>query len=713
MKAVVVGGGPAGLYFALLAKKANPSDQVTVIERNPPDATFGWGVVFSEETLGALRDADFETYDEITNSFARWNAIDIYYRNSRIRSRGHVFTGISRKVLLNILQRRARQLGVELVFGSEIADLAGLREADLLVGADGINGRVRQAYAEVFRPSQTVHPTKYVWFGTNLALDAFTFIFRRNHDGLFQVHAYPFDARTSTFIVECAEETWRRAGLDQATERDSIAYCEELFGEELNSRRLLSNRSVWVNFITLRAETWHTENVVLLGDAAHTAHFSIGSGTKLAMEDAIALVDALRRHGQLEAALTDYEMERQPVVERFQAAALESSRYFEDVSRYERFDPQPFAFNLLTRSGRISYVNLTLRDPAFVRGVDAWYAGAATGSANGAGRLAPPPMFAPLQLGEVRLANRVAAAVTGEDTAKDGCPGDGHLRQLLAAADTGAAVALTELTGVSPDGRVTSGSTGLYSAEHAEAWGRIVAAVHERAGARIALSLGHAGRRGSMRPRQEGIDRPLRQGGWPVRSASAIAYTPHGRVPRAMDAAEMRKVIRQFAEAAERARHCGFDLLELNLAHGYLLASFLSPLSNQRTDDYGGSLANRMRFPLAVVDAVQAVWTGPLAVKLSASDWMPAGFSLDDAVTVAAALKQHGCHLIHAVMGQNVAESRPDYGRMFGVPAADRIRNEAEIATLAAGNITTTDEVNTILAAGRADLCLLDQFPSP
>src|SRR2546425_835772 len=443
MKAAVVGGGPAGLYFALLAKKANPSDQVTVIERNPPDATFGWGVVFSEETLGALRDADFETYDEISNSFARWNAIDIYYRSSRIRSRGHVFTGISRKVLLHILQRRARQLGVELVFGSEIADLAALREADLLVGADGINGRVRQAYAEVFRPSQTVHPTKYVWFGTNLALDAFAFIFRRNHDGLFRVHAYPFDARTSTFIVECAEETWRRAGLDQASEEDSIVYCEELFGEELNSRRLLSNRSSWLNFITLRAETWHHENVVLLGDAAHTAHFSIGSGTKLAMEDAIALVDALRRHGQVEAALTDYEMDRQPVVERFQAAALESSRYFEEVSRYERFDPQPFAFNLLTRSGRISYVNLTLRDPAFVRGVDAWYAAAATGSANGAGRLAPPPMFAPLQLGEVRLANpggpaghrpavapgRLARAVGFADplhTARPGAQGNGR-----------------------------------------------------------------------------------------------------------------------------------------------------------------------------------------------------------------------------------------------------------------------------------------------
>jgi len=465
---------------------------------------------------------------------------------------------------------------------------------------------------------------------------------------------------------------------------------------------------VWLNFITLRAETWHHENVVLLGDAAHTAHFSIGSGTKLAMGDAIALVDALRRRGPLAAALTVYELERQPVVERFQEAAHESSRYFENVSRYERFDLIPFAFNLLTRSGRISYVNLALRDHDFVRRVDAWYAGAASASGNGAVRLAPPPVFAPLQLRDLRLPNRLAMAVTSEDGAKNGCPNDRHLQQLLTAAGTGAALLLSEMTAVSPDGRITSGSTGLYTPEHAQAWRRIVATVHERGASIAALSLGHAGRRGSMRPRREGIDRPLRQGGWPVRSASAIPYTPHGRVPRAMDAREMRNVIRQFVDAADLAERCGFDLLELNLAHGYLLASFLSPLSNQRTDDYGGSLADRMRFPLEVVGAVRARWTGPLAVKLSASDWMPAGFTLDDAVTVAAAMKQHGCDLIHAVMGQNVAESRPDYGRMFGVPAADRIRNEAEIATLAAGNITTADEVNTILAAGRADLCLLD-----
>src|SRR5712671_2702244 len=509
MKAVVVGGGPAGLYFALLAKKANPSDQFTVIERNPPDATFGWGVVFSEETLGALRDADYETYSEIGESFARWNAIDIYYRDTMVRSRGHVFAGISRKVLLNILQRRCRALGVRLEFEREVRDLAELEGADLIVGADGINGLVRRTYGEFFKAQVLTHPTKYVWFGSDMPLDAFTFIFRRNEHGLFQVHAYPFDAHTCTFIVECPEDAWRRAGLESATEAESIAYCEALFQPELRGRRLMSNRSLWVNFATLRQESWHHGNVVLLGDAAHTAHFSIGSGTKLAMEDSIALVDALRRHRDLSAALNDYEMERQPIVERLQEAALESSSYFEHVSRYAHFDPRQFAFNLLTRSRRITYINLTQRDPELVRTVDSWFAAAATGSPDGAVRLSPPPMFTPLRIGDLTIPNRVALAA-GPD--------------LEAAARLGAGLVITEFVSVTEDGRITP-ETPVIDRALQDNLRFAVERIHQ-AGSRVALQLGHAGRRGSMRPRSQGVDGALRKG-WRLLAASPIAYTPH------------------------------------------------------------------------------------------------------------------------------------------------------------------------------------------
>jgi len=687
----VLGGGPSGLYFALLAKKANPSDEIVVVERNPPHATFGWGVVFSEETLGALRDADYETYTEIGESFARWNAIDIYYRDTKIRSRGHMFTGISRKVLLNILQRRCQALGVRLEFEREVRDLAEFEGADLIVGADGINGLARRTYGEFFKPEVVTHPTKYVWFGSDLPLDAFTFIFRRNEHGLFQVHAYPFDAHSCTFIVECPEDAWRRAGLESASEADSIAYCEALFQSELRGRRLMSNRSLWVNFATLRQESWHHANVVLLGDAAHTAHFSIGSGTKLAMEDSIALVDALRRHRDLAAALNDYEMERQPVVERFQEAALESSSYFEHVSRYAHFDPRQFAFNLLTRSRRITYVNLTQRDPELVRTVDSWFAAAATGSPDGALRLSPPPMFTPLRIGELTLLNRVAVAA-GSD--------------LEAAARLGAGLVITEFVSVTEDGRITP-ETPVIDRTTQERLRSSVELFH-KAGSRVALQLGHAGRRGSMRPRSEGVDRPLRQGGWKLMAASPVAYTPHAALPKEMSARDIAHLVRVFAQAAKAAAGCGFDALELNFAHGYLLAGFISPLTNQRTDEYGGSLENRIRLPLAVLDIVHTTWELPLLVRISASDWASGGSDLDEAVAIAALLKAHGCDLVHAVMGQTVWESRPDYRRLFGVPASDRIRNEAGIPTLASGNITTADDVNTILAAGRADLCVIE-----
>ena len=691
MRYAVIGGGPSGLYFALLAKKANPSDEVLVVERNPPDATFGWGVVFSEETLGALRDADYETFTEIGESFARWNAIDIYYRDTMVRSRGHVFTGISRKLLLNILQRRCRALGVRLEFEREVRDVAELEGADLIVGADGINGLVRRAYGEFFKPQIATHPTKYVWFGSDLPLDAFTFIFRRNDDGLFQVHAYPFDARTCTFIVECPEDAWRRAGLESASEAQSIAYCEALFQPELRGRRLMSNRSLWVNFLTLRQESWHHGNVVLLGDAAHTAHFSIGSGTKLAMEDSIALVDALRRHQDLGAALNDYEMERQPIVERFQEAALESSSYFEHVSRYAQFDPRQFAFNLLTRSRRITYINLTQRDPELVRTVDSWFAAAATGSPDGAVRLSPPPMFTPLRIGELTIPNR-AVVTAGPD--------------LDAAASQGAGLVITEFVSVIEDGRITP-ETPVIDRARQEMLRQAVERIHQT-GSRVALQLGHAGRRGSMQPRSRGVDRPLREGGWRLIAASPIAYTPHSALPKEVTPRDIAHVIKVFAAAAQAAAGCWFDALELNFAHGYLVAGFISPLTNRRTDEYGGSLENRMRFPLEIVDAVRASWERPLLVRISASDWADGGMDLDESVAIAALLRTHRCDLIHVVMGQTVWESRPDYRRLFGVPASDRIRNEAGIPTIATGNITTSDDVNTILAAGRADLCVLE-----
>jgi anthraniloyl-CoA monooxygenase len=680
----VIGAGPAGLYFALLMKKADPDADVRVVERNPPDATFGWGVVFSEETLGALREADFESYTAITESFARWNAIDVIFRDSTIRSRGHVFTGIARKVLLAILQRRCLEVGVRLEFQREIRVLSELGDADLIVGADGINGIARRSLEAAFSPKLTPHRTKYVWFGTDMALDAFTFIFRRNEHGLFQVHAYPFDAKTSTFIVECQEESWRRAGLDRATEDQSIAYCSELFKSELGKNKLLSNRSTWLTFQTLRSASWHHGNLVLVGDAAHTAHFSIGSGTKLAMEDSIALGDSLRRYPDIQTALTRYELERQPVIERFQEAAADSSSYFESVSRYESFPPLQFAFNLLTRSRRITYNNLSQRDPVLVRSVDSAFAAASTGRADGTARLSPPPMFVPISLRRLVITNRVAGTTPG------------------------AGLSISNFTAVSPEGRISPETPGIYSTDEIRRLKENVLRAHAESGTRFMLQLGHAGRRGATRPSYLGVDRPLRWGGWPLVSASPIAYSPHARVPKELTTPEMRQLVEAFAGAASAAAACGVDMLELNFAQGYLVASFISPLTNLRSDDYGGSLDKRMKFPLQILDRVRKAWQGPLMIRISASDCAAGGSSLDDAVLIAGALKAHGCDLLHPVMGQTVMESRPDYGRLFGVPASDRLRNEAGIATLVSGHITTADEVNTILAGGRADLCQLD-----
>jgi anthraniloyl-CoA monooxygenase len=704
MRIGVIGGGPAGLYFALLAKRVDPAHEITVVERNAPDATFGWGVVFSEETLGALRDADYPSYVEITDTFARWSAIDVVYGGRTVRSGGHVFSAIARKRLLEILQRRCREVGVELAFQREAPDLEEFADRDLVVAADGVNSTARRLLEAQLRPTLDVHRSKFIWFGTDLPLDAFTFIFRTTGHGMFQVHAYPFDADTSTFIVECTEDTWRAAGLDQAGESESITACQDLFAPELDGHKLLSNRSLWISFVTVRCQSWHHGNVVLLGDAAHTAHFTIGSGTKLAMEDAVALGQALQRHpASLEAAFTDYELERQPVVERFQEAARDSATWFENVRRYDGFDPVQFACNLLTRSGRIGHLELTRRDPAFAATVDRFFAG------RPELLVPPPPLFAPLGQRALTLANRVALAVGAEDDADDGRLAPAAAGRLAEAAGSGAGVVVSELVAVAPGGRITPGTPGLWADDQAGPWAALAREVAGR-GAALALRLGHAGRRGATRPRRHGVDRPLPGVGWPLLAASAIPYTPASPVPSAMDGGDLERVAAEFAAAARRAAGAGVQVLLVDLAHGYLLGGFLSPLANRRGDRFGGPLEGRLRFPLRVVDAVRAAWPAdrPLWAALTVTDWAAGGLAPAEAVEAARTLAAHGCDLLQVTAGQTTATTHPDYGRFHLVGWSDLVRNSAAVPTMVGGNLTTADEVNTVLAAGRADLCLLD-----
>jgi anthraniloyl-CoA monooxygenase len=703
MRIVTIGGGPAGLYCSLLMKKVHPEHDISVVERNPPNATYGWGVVFSDRTLSEFREADATTFQEITDHFVLWDAIDVRFRDEIVRSGGHVFAGLSRKRLLNILQARCEELGVKLHVETEVSDLDEFRQADLLIGADGVRSIVRDASGDAFKTHLEIGTAKYIWYGTEIPLDAFTFSFRENDHGLFQAHAYPFDATMSTFIVECPEEVWRRAELDAAGESESIAYCEKLFADDLRGRRLMSNNSQWINFVTVRNRSWYDGNIVLIGDAAHTAHFSIGSGTKLAMEDAISLARSVERRGDdVTAALADYQSERKPVVERFQEAADESRVYFESTARYLHFLPRQFAFNLLTRSGRIDYDILRLRDAAYVDGVDRWFA-------RTTGVVAQPPLFTPLQLRGLSVLNRVVRELPPIETATDGTPSAEHLKASLEAME-GSGLMMTTIASVSPEGRITPGDAGMYLPEHREAWGQIVEAIHALDG-RIGVRLGHAGRRGSMRPRTGGLDRPLEAGGWPLLSASPIPYIRHGSIPKKMDRGDMDRVTSNFVEAAERAEGAGFDLLQLHMAHGYLLASFLSPLTNRRTDEYGGSPENALRFPLEVVDAVRAAWPieRPLSIALTATDWSPGGLDMDDAVGFARVLKEHGCDVIEVLAGYTAPRMRPRYGPAFLAPYSDRVRNEARIATLIGGAITTTGRANTVLAAGRADLCVLDR----
>ncbi len=710
MKTAIIGGGPAGLYFAILMKKLRPDADITVYERNRADETFGFGVVFSDATLDNFEKYDLPSYQRITREFAYWDDIAIHFKGTEHRIGGNGFCGCSRRTLLLILQDRAEELGVRLRYQVDVDDESLFADADLVVVADGINSRLRERYAEHFEPEVDLRPNKFTWMGSTKPLDAFTFIFQETEWGPFIAHAYQYEANRSTWVFETDPETFERAGLGQKSEAESAAFMEQIFGWFLGGHRILTNRSIWRNFPMIRSKRWVMGNKVLLGDAKASAHFSIGSGTKLAMEDAIALYESFRRDPTVEGALTLYETGRREEVEKTQHAADVSLVWFEHVARFWDFDPVQFAFGVMTRAKAITYDNLRLRAPDFVAAVDRTFARQVRGRGFDVSVDEPAvPMFQPFRLREMVVPNRVVMSPMDMYSAKDGVPGDWHLVHYGSRATGGAGLIFTEMTCISPEARITPGCTGLWNDEQESAWKRIVDFVHLNSAAKICLQLGHSGRKGATKLMWEGMDRPLGEDGWDTCSASPIPYFPDSQVPREATRADMDLIKKQFVEATERGERAGFDMLELHCAHGYLLASFISPLTNRRADQYGGSLENRLRFPLEVFDAMREVWPvhKPMSVRISATDWAEGGITGDDAVEIARAFAEHGVDLVDVSTGQTVREARPIYGRMFQTPFSDQVRNEAQVATMCVGNITTADQVNTILAAGRADLVAL------
>jgi anthraniloyl-CoA monooxygenase len=723
MRIVCVGGGPAGLYFALLMKKQNPEHRVTVIERNRPYDTFGWGVVFSDATMDNMRAWDEKTADEIELAFNHWDDIEVLIKGRRMRTTGHGFVGIGRKRLLNILQARCEELGVELVFDQDVDSDLEFPDADLIIASDGFNSKLRNRHAAALKPDLQVRPNRYIWLGTNKSYDAFTFDFRQTEHGWFQAHIYKFDPDTSTFIVETTEDTLRAHGLDSADQDTSIAFCEDLFAEVLDGARLMTNArhlrgSAWLNFHRLICSGWSHFNgrshVVLMGDAAHTAHFAIGSGTKLALEDAIELTRQFGLIGatrdKIPAVLAAYEEVRRVEVARIQNAARNAMEWFEVVgSRYaDTLEPEQFMYSLLTRSQRISHENLRLRDKTWLEGYERWFAQRCRLNVDPA---APPipPMFTPYTIRGVTLPNRIVVSPMAMYSAVDGMPNDFHLVHLGSRALGGGGLVFGEMTCVSPDARITLGCCGLWNDEQAAAWKRIVDFIHGMTSAKAGLQLGHSGRKGSTCVPWEGqgMDQPLPEANWPVISPSPVTYLAHGAVPREMTRADMARVKADFVAAARRGAGIGFDVLELHCAHGYLLSSFLSPLTNQRTDEYGGSHENRARYPLEIFEAIRAVWPDdrPISVRLSCHDWTEGGNTPEDAAIYARMFKEAGADLIDCSSGQVWNEDKPVYGRLYQTPFADKIRNEIGIATIAVGAISEADHANSIIAAGRADLC--------
>lgn len=722
MNILCIGGGPAGLYFALLMKLQNPEHRITVVERNRPYDTFGWGVVFSDQTLENLVQADPLTANQILQAFNHWDAIEVHFKGQTIRSGGHGFCGIGRRALLNILQKRCEQLNVNLLFDHDVQDevtLARQYQADLVIAADGLNSRIRTTYAATYEPDIETRLCRFVWLGTRQKFAAFTFAFEETEFGWFQAHAYQYDDTFSTFIVETPEQVWIRAGLDKMEPAETITFCETLFAKYLGGHILMNNSSHlrgsanWIRFPRIICKNWvcpvpvdgRQVPIVLMGDAAHTAHFSIGSGTKLALEDAIELTRCFKEYAEqgITTVLDHYQQLRAVDVAKLQSAARNSMEWYEHVDRYAALEAPQFAYSMLTRSQRVSHDNLRLRDPAYISQVESWLA-----QKNGVATV--PPMFLPFRLRDVQLKNRIVVSPMAQYSAVDGVAGDYHLVHLGSRAMGGAALVFAEMTCVSADARITPGCPGLYAPEHTAAWKRVVDFVHANSDAKIAVQLGHAGPKGSTRVAWEGIDQPLEQGNWALVAASEQTYIEGvSQTARSATAQDLQRIQADFVQAAIAADRAGFDWLELHCAHGYFLSGFISPLTNLRSDEYGGSLENRCRYPLQVFAAVRAVWPQgkPISVRISAHDWVEGGITASDAVQIARLFKQAGADMIDCSSGQVSKLEQPVYGRMYQTPFSDRIRNEAQIATIAVGAITDADQVNSIIASGRADLCAL------
>jgi len=711
MKVTVIGGGPGGMYFALLAKKAWPRWDITVYERNRPDDTFGFGVVFSDQTLDTFKAYDLVTYERIRRRFAYWGDVDVVYKGQTLRSGGNGFCGCSRVALLNILQDRARELGVQMRFQREVEGLEEFADSDLIVVADGIASRIREKYKDHFQPSVDLRPNKFTWLGSTRSLDAFKYFFRETKEGVLLAHVYQYEPNRSTWVIEMDEETWRNFGFDKLSETEMLPVLERVFAEELDGHPLIVNRSLWRNFPNITNKTWVRGNAVLVGDAKATAHFSIGSGTKLAMEDAIALYEAFRKDQDVKKALTLYDNVRREEVEKTQHAANVSLAWFENMKRYWGMDPEQFAFGVMSRSKQITWENLELRDEAFVRRVHRWFAHRVKKQGFDIDVENPPvPMFTPFRLRDMVLENRVVVSPMDQYSAVEGVPGDWHFVHLGSRAVGGAGLVYVEMTCPSPEARISPGDTGLWNETQAAAFKRIVDFCHANSKAKICMQLGHSGRKGSTQLGWERMDYPLERGNWPVVSASPIPYYEGvSQVPLELDRKGMEKIVADFVRSTRYAGEAGFDMLEIHMAHGYLLASFISPLTNQRTDAYGGAIENRMRFPLEVFRECRAAWpkAKPMSARISATDWAPGGLSGADLIAFTRALKDAGCDLIDVSTGQTVPHQRPIYGRMYQASYADWVRNEVGIATMTVGAVTTPDQVNTLLAAGKADLVAL------